>query len=208
MHHHFSQPNFLSRRALAFAGIATLHVFIAYLLLTALAQPAPKTPDTPLAGFFTPTHEPPPPAPTPDYTPERRVGPIEAPPPEVIGPPQNPIRMVAVVPAGPGTGVGDPAIQRPVATRVIGTNQLPNSEDYYPPDLIRQGIQGATGLRVCVDPQGARRADPMIEASSGDTRLDFAAVNLARHGRYARSVQGDSPVANCFRFLISFKLAK
>jgi TonB family protein len=86
----------------------------------------------------------------------------------------------------------------------MGKHQLPDTEDYYPPDLRRQGIQGATNVRVCVDERGVRQGEPTIEKSSGNDRLDLGAVNIARHGRYARSVQGVMPVGNCYRFKIIF----
>ena len=46
MNYHFFQSEFLSRRALAFSGIAAFHILIAYLLLTALVQ-------TPVPGAAT-----------------------------------------------------------------------------------------------------------------------------------------------------------
>jgi TonB family protein len=94
-----------------------------------------------------------------------------------------------------------------VPIRPLGANQLPNTEDYYPPDLRRLEVQGATNVRVCVDAQGVRQGEPVIEESSGNARLDLGALNIARHGRYARSVQGTTPVGNCFRFRIAFKIA-
>ena len=91
---------------------------------------------------------------------------------------------------------------------MLGANQLPNSEEFYPPDMRRLNVQGATNLRVCVDAQGARVGEPTIEQSSGFPSLDLGAVNLAKHGRFARSMLGDTPVGNCFRFRIAFKIPK
>jgi TonB family protein len=92
--------------------------------------------------------------------------------------------------------------------RQIGSNQLPNTADFYPPDYVRQRIEGATNLRVCVDERGVRQGEPAIEASSGHPRLDVAALEMARHGRYARAVRGDTPVGSCYRFRIVFQIPK
>lgn len=204
MNYHFPQVDFLSRRALAFSGIAAFHVLIAYLLLTALVQPPLRVPDTVMTATVTPIAEPRPPVP-PEYHPNGFTGPIPVPAQEPWVPPQ------AAAPAEPAAGAqltaGSAGIAADVPIRTIGTNQLPNSEDYYPPDLRRLNVQGATNVRVCVDAQGTRVGDPLVEESSGNARLDLGAVNVARHGRYARSVQGDTPVASCFRFRISFKIA-
>lgn len=206
MNYHFPQVDFLSRRALAFSGIAAFHVLIAYLLLTALVQPAPRAPDTPMEGIVLPTPDPVPPAPVADFHPSAPTGRIPVPPLDPSVPPRDPSPLAPDAVVSPPAG-GSAGIAADVPIRTIGTNQLPNSEDYYPPDLRRLNVQGATNVRVCVDARGTRVGDPLVEESSGNARLDLGAVNVARHGRYARSVQGDTPVASCFRFRISFKIA-
>jgi TonB family protein len=207
MNYHFLQTDFLSRRALAFSGIVAFHVLIAYLLLTALVQP-PVAKDPPTVGFFTPTPVPPVPPPVAiGFQPAFNNGPIVAPAPEPLATDQDPSPMAAVAadPAPAGAAATVPAA---LPIRMIGANQLPNTEDYYPPDMRRQNIQGATNVRVCVDPQGKPLAGPTVEESSGYAALDVGALNVARHGRYARSLQGDAPVGNCFRFRIAFKIPK
>ncbi len=207
MNYHFPQADFLSRRALAFSGIAAFHILIAYLLLPALVQPPPTTdPGT----KWIPLPQPTPPAPTqatPDFHPSDHTGPIPVPHTDDVVLPEGPTSSVnAVVSDGPPAGAGSAMPAPPV--RTLGANQLPNSEDYYPPDMRRLNIEGATNVRVCVDAQGARLGEPTIERSSGESRLDMAAMNVARHGRYARSLQGDTPVGNCFRFRIAFRIPR
>jgi len=206
MNYHFFQSDLLSRRALAFSGIAAFHVLIAYLLLTALVQAPPRHDYPPTAGFVTSD---PPPLPPDQITfdPNANGAQVVAPPLDPVAPPENPSQSAAVTVDKPTT-TGSSVAPVTLPVRVVGTNQLPNSEDYYPPDMRRQNVQGATNLRVCVDAQGARQGDPAIEESSGFARLDAGAVNLAKHGRYARSMQGDVPVGNCFRFRITFKIPK
>jgi TonB family protein len=207
MNYHFLQTDFLSRRALAFSGIVAFHVLIAYLLLTALVQGPPRLNDTPTVGFVIQTPEPQPPPRPADFRPTERNAPILVPAPEPLAPAQDPTAPVARA-LDQLTDGSSAAVAAPLPTRTVGTNQLPNSEEYYPPDMRRQNVEGTTNVRVCVDPQGKPLGDPMIEASSGYSRLDVGAVNVARHGRFARSMQGDVPVGNCFRFRIAFKIPK
>jgi outer membrane biosynthesis protein TonB len=207
MNYHFLQTDFLSRRALAFSGIAALHILIAYLLLTALVQPPPAK-EIPTAGWVVPEKDPAPTVLISDtFNPNHLSGPILVPPTDPVASPQDATAAAAVVAEGPDTGTLTGAALAPVPIRPLGTNQLPNTEDYYPPDLRRLEVQGASNVRVCVDAQGVRQGEPVIEESSGNARLDLGALNIARHGRYARSVQGNTPVGNCFRFRIAFKIA-
>ncbi len=205
MGYHFFQTDLLSRRALAFSGIAAFHMLIAYLLLTALVQSPPRTKETETVGFVLPSDPLQPPPDTIEFTPNDPHGPVLAPPLEPLAPVENPSSMAAI-PGDQPRSAGSAAVPASLPVRVVGTNQLPNSADYYPPDMRRLNVQGATNVRVCVDAQGTRLGDPTIEESSGFARLDAGAVNVARHGRYARSLQGDTPVGNCFRFRIAFKI--
>jgi TonB family protein len=206
-YHFFFQTDFLSRRALAFAAIAAFHILIAYLLLTALVQAPAQTTDKLTVRFVTPTAIAEPPPQVPDFRPSNNHGPIVAPNPEPVASPREPSALASVAadqgPTGSGAGLPDA-----LPIRMIGTNQLPNTGEYYPPDMRRQNIQGATNVRVCVDAQGRPVGVPMVEQSSGYAALDVGAVNVARHGRYARSLQGDVPVGNCFRFRIAFKIPR
>ena len=206
MNYHFPQIDFLSRRALAFSGIAAFHLLIAYLLLTALVQAPPMAHEKPTIGFVLPSAPPKPQETVTDFRPPDHV-PIPMPPREPWAPPQEPsprAPSATTQPAASGAAVVGPA----VTVRVLGVNQLPNSEEFYPPDMRRQNIQGATNVRVCVDARGARVGEPAIEESSGFPPLDVGAVNVAKHGRYTKSMQGDTPVGNCFRFRITFKIPK
>jgi protein TonB len=205
MNYHFPQADFLSRRALAFSGIAAFHILIAYLLLTALVQAPPRKTDPHTVGIVL-ARAPEPPVKFADFRPSEHRTRILVPDPELLSPAENPSQMSAVIEQAPSAGAA--VVAAPAPVRVLGANQLPNSEDYYPPDMRRLNIQGATDVRVCVDAQGARVGEPTIEESSGFARLDTGAVNVAKHGRYARSMQGDTPVGNCFRIRVAFKIPK
>ncbi|MBS0577828.1 MAG: energy transducer TonB [Proteobacteria bacterium] len=206
MNHHFFRADALSRRAVPMGAIAALHFLVAYLLLTALVQPAGPPAPPVLTGRFLPEQANPPPQPPPDIRIPERHGPIEAPPVDdaVSSPPDPTTQALPAESAVDADGVRADAAPLPI--RQVGSNVLPNSADYYPPTLIREHVQGATSLRVCVDAQGVRQGEAVIEQTAGNELLDRAALQMARHGRYARAMQGDRPVGNCYRFRITFRI--
>jgi protein TonB len=196
-----------SPRFPALAGIVALHVLIAYLLLTALAQrPVDAPPPAPMAASI--IRDPAPPEPTlpvqPGATTPQTYTPRELPIPDpIFTPPAAPesagLPGIVAPPEPPPAPPAEPI-------RVIGKHWLPSSEAYYFPDLIRDGVHGSTQVRVCVDEAGHLSGAPAVEESSGNARLDQGALNVARAGRYARAVRGDTPVANCYHFRIVFSL--
>jgi TonB family protein len=202
----FTPTATVSRRTLAAGGILMIHVLVAYLWITGFRLPLAPHPDADINAFVMPPAEPVPTTPTPLVnvgTPQRPTIP-EQPVPDLqvdAAPDATPIS--AALPHEPDMFV---AAGAKLPIRTLGRNVLPDAESYYPPELRRLGVQGATDVNVCVDPSGVRAGEPQIRKSSGNERLDQGALNVARHGRYARSVQGDRPVANCFEFRIVFRL--
>ncbi len=207
MSYHVQALPLAPRRTLAIGGILALHVLLVYLLATGLIQRVimPTAPDIKAAVLPDEKHLPvPPPSPS-----TRPLVDVPVPPdpgiPEIIAPPGITALTPQPLTAPPaGAGVSEP---HPVPLRILGKNLLPDSESYYPPDKARLGISGASYVRVCVDPRGMPQGDPALEQTSGDSGLDAAALNVARHGRYARALQGDQPVPTCFRFRIVFRPA-
>jgi TonB family protein len=189
--YHIAQSEILPRRTLAAGGIILLHLLVIYLLITALMR-SPGPPELPhlVARVLA---EPTPVPATPNVT----VHDLHGPPVTLETPPVPSVQTPAAGSAGAAPG--------PV--RLVGRNILPDSEDYYPADRKRLGIEGAALVRVCVDERGARAGEPLIETSSQDAQLDAAALNVARHGRYARAQQDGAAVPNCYRFHIVFRQA-
>lgn len=207
MTHHFAETDFLSGRALAVGGILALHVLAAYVLATGMLHQVLRDENTPLISSFLPDEHPAPPAPVPERVDlsSARIDSLPAPQlpardPEIAQP-------AAVVPLNPDAGSsGSAALPVAPPLQIIGHNQLPDTQAYYPAGAIRDNIEGAALVRVCVDAQGVRHADPVIEQSSGNAQLDQSALNVARHGRYARALQGGTPVPNCYQFRINFRI--
>jgi TonB family protein len=200
----FMPTTTVSRRALAAGAILVLHLLVAYLFVTGLIPAVTHEIQPHITGVFLPqpppTHQPPPlvtlGTPAPPSIPDPGVPQLHM-DQSVPAPPAD---FTIPAPGTAGTAAGG------VPIRVLGHNLLPDSESYYPPDLRRLGVQGATAVRACVDAGGQRIGEPQIEQSSGNARLDSGALNVVRHGRFARSVQGDTPVPNCFDFRIVFRL--
>lgn len=194
-------------RITALTGIVALHVLIAYLLLTALVQRPPSEPPPPPMFATVDTIKPPEPTQIPVQP--TAVSTVDTPDQIPIPPPEFTPELNPEVPRLEGTPVPADSVRSAPPTepiRVLGNNWLPNSAAYYPPDLIRNGVQGDAQVRACVDEAGRLAGAPALEHSSGNARLDHAALSIARDGRYARSVRGDVPVPNCYHFHITFRM--
>jgi TonB family protein len=195
-------------RITALTGIVALHVLIAYLLLTALVQPPPG--EAPSTRATVSVESNPPHVPPPIPLKNDAIDKVPRPPHELQVPKVDfTAEVSAEVPGIEGSAEPQGPVLPPVTPepiRVLGKHWLPSSEAYYPPDLIRNGVQGGAQVRVCVDGAGRLADAPTLERSSGNARLDQAALNIARDGHYARAVRGDAPVPNCYRFHITFRL--
>lgn len=210
MSHYFPESAGMPRRTLAGTGIVALHVLFVYLLATALGHKTLAIQIPPVQSVvIDDLRQPPTPPPLSDPKLDPNfidTTPLQ--PPPWTDPQKDPPAERLL------THVGDevlpppqpPVVKEVQSVRLLGQNRLPNSEEFYPPDLRRQGIEGATTVRVCVDEKGVRSGNPVVELSSGNARLDEGALKVARSGRYARSVQGITPVPNCFRFHIGFQI--
>jgi periplasmic protein TonB len=200
----------LPPRALLFLGVIALHVVFGYLLTTGLMRGIIKVlmPEPIISEIIPETPRPPPqrvivepnltdpipvPLPVPDIPVEQVNDPV--------------FTSTIAEPAGPIAPPRDtPVIVAEPPIRLVGRNVLPNAEEYYPARERRDGVEGSTVVRACVTEAGKLDGTPMVEATSGSARLDEAAIRVARDGRYARSMRGDSPVANCHRFRVIFSM--
>ena len=97
-----------------------------------------------------------------------------------------------------------------VATHIAGGpgNGFPIPDDFYPSAAIHMGETGAATVKVCVDAKGRLTSAPSIEDSTGSSRLDGAALNLARagSGHYRPSTDDGRPVDSCYAFRVRFNL--
>jgi TonB family protein len=104
----------------------------------------------------------------------------------------------------------EPAAPTVVVNRVQGAPGIgfPSADDFYPSHSIRLGEQGAATVRACVDGKGRLISDPTVAQSSGSSRLDEAALKLAKagSGHYQATTEDGRPVNSCYPFRIRFQL--
>ena len=197
----------LPPRAVLFLGVVALHGVFIYLFASGLiAQTVRILLPPPAIDFIDIKKQPPPTPPPPPYQPTTVIAKVVDPLPPVLDinvPTENAITPPPEQVATPNPIPVPPA---PLPIRLVGRNVMPNTADYYPPSQIRDGNQGITEIRSCVDPNGRLDGTPTVETSSGYEPLDKAAVRLAKDGKYARAFRGDVPVPNCYRFRVNFTL--
>jgi len=197
-----------SRRSSTFLLVAGVHIALLYGLITNLAPSIIKV-ITPLQNQVLerphPRELPPLLLPSPVITTKIPVPIPEAPtwrdvddredivpqppstPPQV--PPSTPTHVMSRVQGGPGSG-------------------FPNTDDYYPSAAKRMEEQGIATVRVCVDANGRLTADPVTAQTSGSSRLDQGALQLAKagSGHYRATTEDGRPVNSCYAFRIRFEL--
>jgi TonB family protein len=104
-----------------------------------------------------------------------------------------------------GTSTGPSMVNRVQGGPGIG---FPTADDFYPSPAIRLGEQGVATVTACVDRTGRLTSDPIIGQTSGSSRLDQAALKLAKagSGHYKPTTEDGQPVNSCYPFRIRFNL--
>jgi protein TonB len=206
-------PSILPRRSTVILLVLCLHIGIIYLLSTGLATRVIRLlPSSTEYFVLQETH----PTPTPPPPP---VVQMAHPKPDVPVVPELDIQVASDI-ATPitisptvcqGATCGDPPRPAPPpVVRVPGGvgKGFPNTDDYYPSSAIRQGQEGITAVKVCVDEKGQLSSEPALARSSGITAIDGAALRLARagSGHYLPSTENGRPVSSCYAFNVHFRL--
>ena len=201
--------SFFSRRALVFAVIVGVHILLAYAFATGLAQSVVEIIAPPIKTEIieeVKQQDTPPPPPPPEF--ERP--PVEVPPPEVaIDIPQDTAQSTAItdvtdrpVPMAPPP----PPPPKNVKKASIDSKRFPPSEEYYPAASKRLGEEGSPTVKVCIGPQGKLSEEPTIATTSGNARLDEAAIKYAKAGRYVAGSVDGAPTTDCLVFRVKFEL--
>lgn len=202
-------------RALAFAGIAALHVAALAALFVVRDTPAHPTLSAPtmMVAFISET----PPQPEPTPPPPQPVKP--KPQPKMIATPK-PTPSAITVPPIEETPVDEAPLDEapsPVSAPAAPAAVIPpsfvaaylnNPGPHYPSSSIRMHEQGTVMLLVLVNAQG-RAEKVTVDTSSGYSRLDEAAVEVVRlRWRFVAAKQGDQAVAAWVKVPITFELKK
>ena len=201
-----------SRRTLAFVLIVGVHGVLVLVLANGLAHGFVKVIPTgmQIIGLApeAPKNQPPPLPPPPKFSPPQ----IHIPPTEtLISPPEDQGLIQGVI-APPTEQLPPPSAPQHIVNRVLGGpgKAFPNTEDFYPPDAIRDGVTGVATVRSCVDDKGRLTEAPTLAQTSGSGSLDAGALRLARagSGRYRATTEDGRPVISCYEFRIRFGLTK
>jgi TonB family protein len=199
----------LPARGVLFLGVVAFHVLLICAFASGLIQTTIKVlvPDPPMKWINADPPRPPEDV-TPPTTPINFIADYVPPIPDDIGPINLPPETAITPPsAGPVGPVSTAPVQvAPPPIRLVGRNVLPNTDNYYPASEIRAEHEGSAEVQSCVDVNGRLDGSPTIQASSGRAPLDNAAIRLARDGKYARAMRGDTAVPNCYRFRVTFTL--
>jgi TonB family protein len=199
----------LSRRALTFLVVASLHAAVLVGIIMGLQSKYIKVTPTSFVGTVI----------------ERRP-PVDVPPPTgvtllgwTVNPlaPPKPLDIEHEVTVGPGDAGGegtfrnDPAQPTPPATKRVEGGPgagFPSAEDFYPSAAIFKSEQGVGTVRACVDAHGRLTSQPTIVDSTGVARLDEAALKLAKagSGHYRPTTENGTSVDSCYAFRIRFRL--
>jgi protein TonB len=105
-----------------------------------------------------------------------------------------------------GNGAGSGSGSSGGGGAVIQASYRDTPEPEYPESARREGREGRVLLRVLIDDQG-RTKTVEINASSGSSTLDRAAIEAIRRWSFHPARYGDQPVESWLRIPIEFRLA-
>jgi periplasmic protein TonB len=197
---------FFTRRTIVLFAIIALHVFLAWVLATGLAQRAIQMVAPPIQTQIvqqTKQQQKPPPPPPPELQRQQ----VEVPPPVVnINIPQESQTHAITVVKRVVRSAPAPAPVRVTPLSVRG--QLPDTQDYYPDASRRLGEQGTAYVKLCIGAGGKVVGQPAIQKSSGSSRLDQAALRYAQatSGHFSPETRNGTPVTVCTALPIKFQL--
>ena len=154
-------------------------------------------------------HEEAPPPPPPKM--ERP--PVEVPPPDISINVPSETRTTAITNTTTKHVVKAPPPPAPVHHSVTSIDVhgrgFPNSADFYPPASQRLSEEGTAQVHVCVGPDGHLvEPAPTLAKSSGHTRLDDAALRLAKaaSGKYKAATEDGKAISACTTYGVRFQL--
>jgi len=195
-----------SRRLVAFGAIILVHVLVIWGFVSGFANQGARYVQTILQTTVIQTEKPkdlPPPPPPVDLK--------ERPPVQVIAPDIN-ITVPVEAPPPPITNTTTQAVPPPPpAPRAIvpGTpvkpTFVPDVQDYYPDISRRNGEEGRSVVKICVN-TGGKIDSVEIATSSGHPALDEAALKYAKAMRFKPATSEGKPVASCPNLPVKFEL--
>ena len=100
-----------------------------------------------------------------------------------------------------------PAPSKITPLRAIASG-FPPTDDFYPDASRRLGEQGSALVKLCIGAGGRAVGDPVIQKSSGSSRLDQAALRYAKatSGHFQPETRDGQAVTVCTALPIKFQL--
>ena len=203
-------PPRFSGRTVAFVLVAILHAVLLYAFANGLGGQIIKVLPGDIQMRFLPDQPhvlPPPTLPSPQpYTTKFRDELPDIPLTESDN--ESPIFVERTQPTDMGSSPSAPTV--PSVKRVPGGpgTGFPSTGDFYPPQSVRLNEEGVATVEACVDSHGRLTAEPVMVQSTGFSRLDQAALKLAKagSGHYRAATEDGRPVSACSPFRIRFSL--
>lgn len=205
------QASVLSSRQMVMLLIVGLHALLISGLMAMRIIPVAHKPETiTIVDFLRQDPAPTGPLPDPQLKP-RLLSPttLDIPQPvlNIPVPVTPPIQFSATPnpPPLPGATVASAVVE--VASTPLQFRAVRAADDYYPSASISLQEEGSSIVQVCVAPSGKLDGKPVIEESSGSSRLDAAALLWAREAlRFTPATRGGVPVSACKGFRVNFTL--
>jgi TonB family protein len=208
------QASVLSGRQMVMLIVIGLHALVISALMTMHLMPDISKAQTRITAVFLPRD----PEPVPPR-PELHVN-VRKPPPVQLDMPLPDLNLTAPEPVKPPVKTGpkpNPAqatpgdadldVVAPIAPTALQFRAVRNADDYYPSTSLSLQEEGASIVRVCVAPSGRLDGRPVIERSSGSSRLDAAALLWAREAlRFTPATRDGVPISACKEFRVNFTL--
>jgi protein TonB len=183
--------------------------------MTMRISPDVQLPEAVLIGRIDPPAVEPPPPPPPMPKPVLRTE-FTTPKIPVVDPmiPDPLVDTVPMPPSDPGpvemvspeVGTGTDIVPA-IPSTALKYSAIRPADDYYPYASRTLQEEGIATVRVCVAPTGKLEGSPVIQTSSGSTRLDAAALKWAREAlRFTPATERGVPVSACKGFRVHFTL--
>lgn len=199
----YADQSMSSRRVAAITVVALLHAALGYAFVTGLAYNVVKKVAQDLKTFDVEEEAPPPEETPPPPPPEQKFEPppLVTPPPIVQAPVSVQSPVVVSSPAPVIHNDAPPAPPRPSMATPAKPRGNPGAwvtNEDYPSSAMREGVQGVTGFRLDIGPDG-KVTNCTVTASSGSSLLDDTACRLLiRRARFtpAKDSEGNGMPAS------------
>jgi len=198
---------FLSQRAIFLVVAALIQFGLIYVFSSGLAARIIRHVEPPLettiAQDVKQRELPPPPPP-----PKMERPPVEVPPPDVVisVPVETQTTAITNTTTKHVEAPPPPVHQAVITAASLDLKHSPSTDDYYPPTSQRMNEQGTAIIKLCAAADGSVAGQPILQKSSGSSRLDEAAIKWGVHVRMKPATSDGKPIGGCVPLKVTFVL--